>query len=170
VIAVGVIVTQNTDDTTDGAGGGGRPENVVATLARACRGTGVEAAGAYRGAGPFHLVVVGNDGRHIPWSDRAARWRADEVADTELVACIQRQSTLIETCPYIGGSDIDRYRTDVNVRVVTARTAQPVTSFSLSADPRQCQATEFVSTVRLDGEVPFNQVGQRLSQLAHQPA
>lgn len=145
-------------------------DQLVTEVGTACRQEGVAGAGTHRGAGPFHLVVVGDRGRQIPWSTEEANWRAEDLADTDLVACVAQQSNLIETCPYIGGSDIERYEAVVRVRVVTARSGRQIDSFRLTDEPRQCQMSELVSTVRLDGDVPFRQVSRRLDAIARRPA
>lgn len=170
--AVGWAALVTATDAPTGTGTAGRPavENVVATVGRACRGQAVPEAGAYRGQGPFHLVLARDNGRPMPWSARNARWRAEEVADTELVACIAEQSNLIETCPYWNGPDISRYETVMTVRLVTARQGRPVTTFQITAQPRQCRSTEYMSTVRLDGVVTFQQLSQRLGLASLAPA
>jgi hypothetical protein len=164
------LVAATDDPTGTDAGPGAPVENVVATVAPACRGVAVPEAGAYRGDGPFHLVLANDNGRPMAWSTREARWRADEVADTELVACIARQSNLIETCPYWNGPDINRYETVMTVRLVTARHGRPVDTFQITAQPRQCRSTEYMSTVRLDGNVTFQQLSQRLGLASLAPA
>lgn len=170
VVAWGALVAATDDPTETGTGGRPAAENLVATVGPACRGVAVPEAGAYRGDGPFHFALANDNGRPMAWSARDARWRAPEVADAELVACIARQSNLIETCPYWNGPDIDRYETVMTVRVVTARRGQPVTSFQITAQPRQCQSTEAMSTVRLDGTVTFQQLSQRLGLASLVPA
>lgn len=166
------LVAATDEPTGTGTGTAGRPatENVVAAVGRACRGRAVPEAGAYRGDGPFHLVLARDNGRPMTWSAREARWRADEVADTELVACIAEQSNLIETCPYWNGPDISRYETVMTVRLVTARQGRPVSTFQVRAQPRQCRSSELMSTVRLDGEVTFPQLSQRLGLASLAPA
>lgn len=149
---------------------GVQPEDVVTAVAPVCRGEANPDAGRYRGDGPFHLVIAGSRGRQIAWSTRDAVWRADSVADTELVACVANQYNLIETCPYVGGPAIDRYETVSRVRVVTARTGRQVSSFQLSAQPRACRYSEPMSLTRLEGTVPFQQVSRRLAEIARQPA
>ena len=168
---LGWLAVVAASDEPTGTGPAGRPpaEHLVATVAPACRGVAVPEAGAFRGDGPFHLVVAKNNGQPMAWSARNARWRADEVADAELVACIAQQSNLIETCPYYG-PDINRYETVMTVRVVTARRGGLVTSFQLTAQPRACRSTELMSTVRLDGTIPFAQLSQRLGMISVVPA
>jgi len=147
-----------------------RAEDVIIAVAPVCRGQTVAEAGPYRGNGPFHAVIAGDRGRQIAWSTRDAPWRAETVADTELVACVAQQYDLIQTCPYIGGSDIDRYGTTVRVRVLAARSGRQVESFELTAQPRACRYSEPMSLTRLEGEVPFRQVSRQLGEIARRPA
>lgn len=146
-------------------------EQVVETVGRACRNAGVPVAGAYRGDGPFHMVLVGGKGQEIDWTRRNASWRAETVADAELVACVTARRTLIQSCPYTGGNTVERYRTTVRVRVLEARNRRVVDTFTLTDDPRQCHFSEwfYTDTVELEGRVPFKRVDARLTEIAERP-
>jgi hypothetical protein len=156
-------------DEEERGGRSTRQENVLREVAGACRGERLTEAGTYRGPGPFHLVVVGDQGRAIDWSRRDAPWRAETVEDTELVACVARSFRLIETCLY-NGPDINRYEEEARVRVVTARTGRHVSSFTVTDQPRACRFSEPWSLTRLEGNVQFGQVSSRLGLLAAVPA
>lgn len=128
----------------------------VTALGGACRGDGVAAAPAVAGA---HRVVVLDDrGHKVDWTTADAGWRTDEVAEADLVACLDRRSEHIETCTYrpvTGGptSSIDRFAETVAVRVVQAHTAKAVGQYTLRDEPRACRQTEKEGQDDLHGHV-----------------
>ena len=162
------LVAGGQDETT-GTTPDAEREDVVAAVGPACRGRGASDAGRHSGNERFHAVIVNDRGRPMHWSGRNAPWRADTIADTELVACESSRSELIQTCEY-NGPDIRRFRTIMTVRVVSARNATPVDSFTVTADPRMCAYSESYDLTRLDGEVTFAQVSRRVGEIARRPA
>lgn len=134
----------------------------------ACRGQGVPAAGGYRGAPPFHMVVLNGKGRPIDWTTRRAAWKGTTVGDTELVACITRSSRFLERCEYDQGHVLVRRTGIVKVRLVAARTGRVVDSFTLKADPDACGYMEFFSgqTDVEVGEVTFRRLNRELTEIS----
>ena len=137
-------------------------------LQPACRREPVSGAPDATGPAPLRIVVLGNDGERIDWTGHEADWRATRVEDAALVACVERDYTVVETCDYTGGSDVTRYINVVQVRVVAARTGETLGSFTLNGpEPRACEYSEKKGVTRLDGEdVPFETVSVRLATYA----
>jgi hypothetical protein len=133
-----------------------------------CRGELVSGAAEAIGSAPLRIVVLGNDGERIDWTGHEADWRASGVGDAALVACVERDDTVIETCSYRGGSDVTRYIDVVRVRVVAARTGATLGSFTLNGpEPRACEYSEKKSVTRIDGDdVPFETLSARLATYA----
>jgi hypothetical protein len=129
---------------------------LVTALGPACRGHDVPAAPVP--AGVRRVVALDDRGHEIDWTTRDAAWRADQVADADLVACVGRTEETLETCSYrpvTGGParTIDRLEEVLTVRIVEARTAAAVGQFELRGAPRACKDTEKESQGDLHGQV-----------------
>jgi hypothetical protein len=130
----------------------GRAE-MLAALADVCSWQGVEGAAAYEGADPHPVVLVASDGMNHAWSDQLPdAWEPESLADVELVACVHpEREVAIEVCQY-NGPDITRYRNEVEIRLMAARTgAQVAATVVRGTDPRECQQMEDYDLVRLEG-------------------
>jgi hypothetical protein len=75
-------------------------------------------------------------------------WAATSLDQTQLVLCAEERSTIIESCPYKsdgGGttSYIDRSRSGVSLRLISAQSGQVVATQTLQGgEPRQCADKE----------------------------
>jgi hypothetical protein len=136
------------------AGCSNRQAQVQAALAGVCSGRGVPDAAAYAGGGVHPVVVLTSSGEPHDWSDDLAEtWYPQSVQAAQLVACVEEeQERSIEVCPY-NGPDITRYRYEVAIRLVEARTGVEVASTVLRGnDPRECRQTEDYDLTRLAGD------------------
>ena len=136
------------------AGCSNRQAQVQAALAGVCSGRGVPDAAAYAGGGVHPVVVLTSSGEPHDWSDDLAEtWYPQSVQAAQLVACVEEeQERSIEVCPY-NGPDITRYRYEVSLRLVEARTGVEVASTVLRGnDPRECRQTEDYDLTRLAGD------------------
>lgn len=138
---------------------------VARAMSPVCQGTAVPEAGPFvKGdPGPYHLIVLDQDGGKNRFTGLEADWRADTAEDTELVACVREQTVLLETCSYTGGSKIERYKNVLAVKVLEAREGRKIGSFRLADSPGECPLqTEKQGTSRLEGEVSFDALSERL--------
>jgi len=131
---------------------------VVSALGPACRGTGV--AEAPKAADPRRVVVLDDQGHKLDWTPQPADWRAEDVAEADLVACVDRQDLSLELCRYRGvpagpGREIERFQQVVTVRMVEARTAREIGAFTLTDDARECREFETEGQGDLHGHVGF---------------
>lgn len=158
VVVVGLVV----------GGGWFWAKGQVGTLGRAfsevCRGTPAQEAGAWEagGPGPYHVMVLDEEGGKSRFTNVDAEWKADSVDDVELVACVREQMREIQTCHYTGNVTIDRYTEKVAVKVVVARSAQVIGSFKLEDLPRECPYNAKDAPSDLKGEVPLETLTDRL--------
>ncbi len=152
---------------------------IVDTMEPACMGQGIEQAAAYTGGPGVHRVILvtlvqpASSGDLFDWraklrdftNELPSGWEPLAVRWTELVACIEEQELVLETCQYTGPS-ITRYQYEMVVRLVEARTGMTIATHSLSGDlPRECQQTEDYWLTRLEGSpVPFSGVKDWLAQ------
>ena len=147
---------------------GGQKDPLVETLGPVCRGEPVPNAGDPTGPGARQIVVLGNDGERVDWTDDEADWRATRAEDAALVVCVDRHDDLVETCGYTGGPSVSRYQEVIRARVVSARTGELADSFQLTGTaPHACRSSELQSVTRIDGEaVPFADLSARLATYA----
>lgn len=136
---------------------------VTATLAPACVGVAVPTAGLVDNSGARlnHLVVLDQGGREHAWTGYPpVAWRPPTVEDAEYVACVTNEETrtVIETCNYMNGSPITRYRASRDVSLVEARTGVVVLSYIASDDARECHQTEDKSLTELSGAVSWGRI------------
>jgi len=148
-----------------------RTDPLVAALGPACRGEPVADAADATAPAPLRIVVLGDDGERLSWSETGmttgnyADWSTATVQDAALVACVDRKDVLIESCSYTG-SDVDRYADVAQVRVIAARTGKQVGAFELRAEPRECAQTEDQNLRRLNGSLSFDTLSASLAKYA----
>jgi hypothetical protein len=132
------------------------------SVAAACEGKGVPEAGAFsrQRPGPYHIYLLDEEGGRSSYTGTSADWSADTVEDTELVACINDELVLIQTCSYTGGARLERKKNVLHVRVVVARTGHKIGSFDLTDVPGRCPQANPPSS--LDGEVAFETLSEKL--------
>jgi hypothetical protein len=144
-----------------------REPALVSQLGQACRGHGVPDAAASGGASPL-LVVVDDRGHKDDWTTRDAPWRAGKVSQAAYVACVDKQDVSIEVCQYRPvpagvARSIERFQQVATVRVVEARTATEVGTFTLTDDPRACRKVETEGQGDLHGHVAFAAFSEELA-------
>ena len=155
---------------TVGCGTGPRVEQqLVDALSPVCEGQGIEKAAAYTGGpGPHPVVLLDWSGSRHSWTDRVPReWWPTPLSPPQLVACVgEQEEDEIETCDYNTGPDVVRYRHQVALRLVEARTGQTLADdVFYGSDPRACGEREDVSLERLKGSgVPFKEMQAWLGQ------
>ena len=120
------------------------PAQLIKAVGPACRGAPVAGAADATGSAARRIIVLNGEGHRIgaggtrSWTNKTAQWRGSKVNNTALVACVDRENVLIETCSYTGGTHVRRYADHAHVRVIAARTGEQVDVFDLSADPHSC--------------------------------
>jgi hypothetical protein len=140
---------------------------VLEALAPACQRQPVAEAGDYNvsSASPVHLVLLGDTGGVHMWTGKLpAEWRPDNTADAEIVACVtgKPERIKIETCTYILGPSIKRYKETMTVTVIAPKTGVVLSSFTVDDLPRQCKSTEEQKVTELYGKLTFDAVFARL--------
>jgi len=123
-------------------------------FAGVCAGQGASRAAAYEGGGVHPIVLLASNGESHTWSnDLPGEWIPGSAEEAQLVACVEEEvESSIEVCQY-NGPDITRYRYEVRVRLVEARTGVQVASTRLQgSEPRECQSTEDYDLTRLAGD------------------
>jgi hypothetical protein len=132
-----------------------RPEErILAAMAPVCRGETVASAAPYPAdISPAHVVLLRTDGDPHAWAGKLPfEWKPTAIGDTHLVACAQREVQLqeIEVCQY-EGTDITRYRSTLDVRLIAAHTGELIWQGHLEKEPRECMERERSSTTELKG-------------------
>jgi hypothetical protein len=109
---------------------------------------------------PTHLVVLGEQGESIAWTEQAQKeWTPQNASEAALVVCSgEPQRVLIETCKYGGGVKIKRYREEVAVRLAAAQTGQTLVSAVLIDEPPPCQPMGIQNLLHLHGKVLYEDV------------
>lgn len=144
-----------------------REPALVKALGAACRGQAVDAAPAPGGV--RRILVLDDRGHKIDWTTLHAPWRAEKVADADLVACLQRNEERVETCTYrsttggVATTSFDRVEEVLVVRVVETSTANPVGQFELRGTPRECKEVEKQGQGDLHGHVAFDVFSKALT-------
>lgn len=119
-------------------------------------GAGNSAAASYApDAGPHRLVVFRSNIAgstdlstfYIRTEDVPAEWRADDIAQAELAACVHAGSVIIEECTYTLANattaTLQRVQLTAIVNLFAARTGELVGQSELPGpEPRACQNTE----------------------------
>ncbi len=135
-----------------------RTPDPMLQLGLVCMGAPISAAAPYAGSG-LHPAVLEDEHSEWPsesWSDQIPEaWSPARSEEAQLVVCVgEIEDISLEVCPYNLGSDITRYRRDLPVRILEARTGNLVAQKTfVGSDPRHCQATENMNTTVLYGEI-----------------
>jgi hypothetical protein len=120
------------------------------------------------------LLVLGEKGQSIDWTDRSRQDWAPANGQTEvsmLLCTGPKKSELIETCHYGGGININRYRQGIAVRLVEVQTGQTLVSATLNAEPPACQPLGLQDLVHLRAQVQYQDVKDWVQKvLSGQPA
>ncbi len=118
--------------------------------ASACKGQPVAQAAAYQPSAGLHPIVLLKSltGIWLAYDETgfSAEWLAQTVPNTQLVACIEIETVLIETCPYKlknGQSvSIERYQYKTDLTLYEAQTAKLIGQQSWAGSPPdQCSTT-----------------------------
>jgi hypothetical protein len=127
------------------------PSGIYPALQGACRGQGNPLAGttSHAQGGDYHVVVMSMAGKIHPDAGGAPEsWRPASLEDTDYVLCLDGpEERYIETCNYVGGSDIERTRESMRAVLVSAVTGEKLGEKTFTCSPRSCGQTE-LSTVR----------------------
>lgn len=124
------------------------------SIRQVCAGQASPVAAPYEGSSihPMVFVMYGEPHKWDSWIP--VEWLADNPNDTQLVGCLDQQWVAIETCRYVGGPNITRYRGDLTVRLVQARTGTLVAAHTFQGpDPRECAPRAPVDLTSIYGDV-----------------
>lgn len=134
-------------------------------LSQVGRGLGIPQAGVYEGS-EHPVVLLDSTGNEHAWSDELPmEWLPMAIESTQLVVCVGEEREIkIQTCQYLTGPPITRYRYTLGVELREAKTGRVVAATTLDGSwPRACQHTESYSLTRLEGShVSFDQVREWL--------
>ena len=118
-------------------------------LAAVCEGQAVSETAAYSQVPGIHPVIVlrGQEGSswRVDASYSLAEWQPQGLQNVELVACLQNNATLIETCPYTlensQSVSVERYQYLTHVTLREAKTGQIIAKTDWSgSEPEKCSA------------------------------
>ncbi len=129
----------------------GRASSAVDEAAiKICNGVAVTEAAVYNQGTSLSPLALLNIRTQRGWNaaDYPANWLPNSVDEMQLVACIEDDWHILESCKYSGGKNILRreqiYRT---VRVVQAASGETLDSFTLTGGvPRACGSSEIFSS------------------------
>jgi hypothetical protein len=135
------------------------PAKFPSALAAATRGQSVPQAAAFLKTAETHgVVVMTRKGLLHEWHERLQPdWQADSVETTELVLVVgtQRQTQLQVVTYANGAPPITRYRYDLDVWLVEARTGQTIKSNHFTTIARQVRPRELWELTELGEEVSW---------------
>lgn len=132
-------------------------------LVPAARAEAVPGAAAYDPSAQFNkMAILYTTGKlHHEWQERLREeWQAENVEETALVVVVGPQKrTHIEHIPYPGGAPpIDRYKFELEVSVVEAKTGKVLDNRMFVNIARQIQRVETWNTTALGSPVDFRTV------------
>jgi hypothetical protein len=133
-------------------------------LAPACRGVAVPQAAPYdpQGRGPRRLVFLFDSGKlRRDWQEMLDEdWAAEKVQHTELVVVVSKdQKSLLGVQYYPNGAPpISRYRYDLYIRVVAAKTGRVLARNHFVSTPRGIQQIESWELTAIGQPVSFTTV------------
>lgn len=107
-------------------------------LAQVCQGQAVPAAAEYKKDAQIHpVLLLSPAGEWHAWNDQLpVTWQAHDVQQTELVGCVSAPYEVsIESCAYTGNLTVERLQSQVDIRLVTARSAETVATLTSIGDP-----------------------------------
>jgi hypothetical protein len=149
-----------------------RPDAAVtAAVSPACAGQAVIAAHQVLTGSHVlnHIVVLDDTGAEFPWTGKpAVDWRPPNVADVELVACVEPQDHLavVEVCEYNGPSTT-RYSARREIRVMAPRTGAELARFSIIHQPESCPPVKSSDMPEIKASVEWRDVEEHLDSLVH---
>lgn len=149
-----------------------RQREELPRLASALHGRGVITAPPYHQSPGIHPVVLfSNNGKLHPWHNQLPEnWRAEDVAEAELVVLIGEQRETFLSIHHYTGPDglpapsITRYRYDLDVRVIAPRTGHVIASRQFESNPRPAYAQEPYHLTRIGSPVTLWTVEEWLRQ------
>ncbi len=130
-------------------------------LAEAARGKGAPQAAEYQKVrGPHRICILDTQGKIHEWQEKLPDdWIGDSVEATELVlVCSKNSKLMIQHIPYAGAPAISRYRFDLDVTVVVAKTGEMLIKKRFISMPRNVENVEAWELTALGGPVQFNNV------------
>lgn len=112
------------------------------------------------------LVVLGEQGQAIPWTDSARQdWEPQTLEQINLVVCVgQPREERLEVCSYGGGINLGRFRQVLPARLVLAPTGETLAAGEISADPPPCQPMGLQNLLRLHARVEYNDLKAWVNQ------
>jgi len=142
--------------------------SILIAMSPVTSGRGVTDAGIYDpdATGPHKLVILEPSGEGHLWADHLPpHWLPSAVSETELVVVIEELEMNIGNQSYTEGPDITRYRHDLIVTVLEARTGSVLVTTTLNgAEPSSFPEYAPLQQTRIDGNpVEFSQFIEWLS-------
>jgi hypothetical protein len=121
----------------------------------------------------FHpVVLLDAEGNKHKWTDGIPRqWEPMALRFCELVAFAEtEQEVTVETCSYWGGPSITRYRYEMPVVLMDAKTANVVEVETVEGErPSQCPVSAPVEQTRIDGgHVQLSDIEEWLGEFVNQ--
>lgn len=119
-------------------------DSILAKLVDVCYGKGVNETAIYTSKGRFHpLVLLDSNGNTHAWTDLIPKnWEPMATRFCELVIRVGEIKTLRQTCSYTGGSKVRRYRYQMDVKVIAARTGLTIADWTFyGTAPDGCPPT-----------------------------
>lgn len=125
-----------------------------AVFAPVCQGQGVAIAAPYRAGSGLHPMIVIKAGKATSKVGAPLGWLSMSEDSIELVACaVPAEKYLIETCSYVGGSEVKRYGYKQDVKIYAAQTGVLIAAETVYGEfPRSCAQLEERSVRTLTGK------------------
>lgn len=134
-----------------------RPAPFPDALVDACRGRPVPQAGEYKpGPGPFRVVFFDTQHAVHDWQEKIdEEWAAESVETTQLIVVVGKNyKTPIERIDYPNNAPpVTRWKFDMDVYVVAARTGEVLTKKRFISMPREISDLEDWDLTGLGGPV-----------------
>jgi hypothetical protein len=130
-------------------------------LVEAIRGKPVPEAAPYQKTrGPHRMVIFDNQGQIHDWQEALHEdWQADSVETAELIiVCGKNVKTMVQHIQYRNAPAVSRYRHDMDVYVVAAKTAEVLAKKRFVSMPRPIENVEAWELTALGGPVQFRNV------------
>jgi len=131
------------------------------TLADVMRGKPAPQAAAYqKSQSPHRMVILDTRGQIHDWHEKVRdEWQAESVEATELIiVCGKNIKTMIQHVTYAGAPAISRYRYDMDVSVIAAKTGELLAKKRFVSMPRAVENVEAWELTALGGPVQFRNV------------
>ncbi len=106
---------------------------------------------------PWRVAVIEDIGTTARWHDQLpAERRANDKDSTNIIACVERQRQVIETCEYTSGQPIDRVQYYVDVSLFNAENYQMISTFQVwGSIPTTCPSMAARSRAPRQGDDPL---------------